>query len=74
VLQKVREGTKIIHLVAPTEADYRDVMIHGPAGLVTIVAKLERFAEARKGRADHGSDRSTLPAGAASDHGGKPVG
>jgi hypothetical protein len=32
----------IIHLVAPTEADYRDVMIHGPAGLVTIAKPEER--------------------------------
>jgi phage terminase large subunit-like protein len=42
VLQKVREGTRIIHLIAPTEADYRDVMIHGPAGLVTIARENER--------------------------------
>jgi phage terminase large subunit-like protein len=42
VLDKVRTGTRIIHLVAPTEADYRDVMIHGPAGLVTIAKPNER--------------------------------
>ena len=42
VLDKVRKGTRIIHLVAPTEADYRDVMIHGPAGLVTIAKPKER--------------------------------
>jgi phage terminase large subunit-like protein len=36
VLDQVRNGIKIIHLVAPTEADYRDVMIHGPAGLIAI--------------------------------------
>jgi phage terminase large subunit-like protein len=32
----------IIHLVAPTEGDYRDVMINGPAGLCTIAAPHER--------------------------------
>ena len=42
MLDKVRKGTRIIHLVAPTEADYRDVMIHGPAGLVTIAKPEER--------------------------------
>ena len=42
VLQKVREGTKIIHLIAPTEADYRDVMVNGPAGIVTIAPEHER--------------------------------
>ena len=35
VLKKVREGVRIIHLVAPTEADYRDVMIHGPVSRLT---------------------------------------
>ena len=48
VLDKVRTGTRIIHLVAPTEADYRDVMIHGPAGLVTIAKPNERPATSSK--------------------------
>jgi phage terminase large subunit-like protein len=35
VLDWVRSGKyPIIHLIAPTEADYRDVMINGPAGLI----------------------------------------
>ncbi len=42
VLQKVREGAKIIHLIAPTEADYRDVMIKGPAGFMSISPPGER--------------------------------
>jgi phage terminase large subunit-like protein len=47
VLDKVRayDGKgppPIFHLVAPTEADYRDVMINGPAGLCTIAAPDER--------------------------------
>ena len=35
-------GHKIIHLVAPTEADYRDVMVNGPAGLGTSAPPHER--------------------------------
>jgi phage terminase large subunit-like protein len=42
VLKQVRDGVRIIHLIAPTEGDYRDVMINGPAGLVTIAPPKER--------------------------------
>jgi phage terminase large subunit-like protein len=50
VLRKVREnppeknGGKpyIVHLVAPTEADYRDVMIRGESGLLSVAAPWER--------------------------------
>ncbi len=35
-LERVAAGARYIHLIAPTAADYRDVMIEGPAGLLTI--------------------------------------
>ncbi len=54
VLAKVRENPPdnnpggrptIIHLVAPTEADYRDVMIRGESGILSVAApwELPRF-------------------------------
>lgn len=36
VLERVAAGARYIHLVAPTAADYRDVQIEGPAGILTI--------------------------------------
>ena len=34
--ERVIAGARFIHLVAPTAADYRDVMIEGPAGILTV--------------------------------------
>ena len=42
VLRKVREDARIIHLVAPTEADYRDVMIKGESGILSVAPPWER--------------------------------
>ena len=38
VQERVAAGARYIHLIAPTAADYRDVQIEGPAGLLTIAA------------------------------------
>ncbi len=38
----VGEGYRIIHLVAPTAADARDVMVEGPAGLLACYPPSER--------------------------------
>ena len=42
VCDRVAAGARYIHLVAPTAADYRDVMIEGPAGILSIAASNAR--------------------------------
>lgn len=42
VREKWRQGTRIFHFVAPTEADYRDVMINGTSGIVSISPEWEK--------------------------------
>jgi predicted phage terminase large subunit-like protein len=36
VLERVAAGARFIHLIAPTAADVRDVMLEGPAGILSI--------------------------------------
>lgn len=38
VLERVAAGARFIHLIAPTSADTRDVMLEGPAGILSIAA------------------------------------
>jgi predicted phage terminase large subunit-like protein len=38
VQERVASGARYLHLVAPTVADVRDVMIQGPAGILSIAA------------------------------------
>ena len=43
ILEEVAAGrTERIHLVAPTVADYRDVMVEGPAGILTVASNSSR--------------------------------
>src|SRR5579883_1931308 len=34
--QVEKHGRKLIHLIAPTAADYRDVMVKGPSGIIAV--------------------------------------
>jgi predicted phage terminase large subunit-like protein len=36
VIERVATGARYIHLIAPTAADVRDVMLEGPAGILSI--------------------------------------
>jgi phage terminase large subunit-like protein len=36
VLERVAAGDRYVHLIAPTAADVRDVMLEGPSGILTI--------------------------------------
>jgi predicted phage terminase large subunit-like protein len=38
VQERVASGSRFVHLVAPTVADVRDVMLEGPAGILSIAA------------------------------------
>jgi phage terminase large subunit-like protein len=38
VQERVQGGARYIHLIAPTAADVRDVMLEGPAGILSIAA------------------------------------
>jgi phage terminase large subunit-like protein len=42
IQERVYTGSRFVHLIAPTAADVRDVMLEGPAGILTIAAPHQR--------------------------------
>ena len=34
--QRIKKGDKFVHLIAPTSADARDVMVEGPSGILSV--------------------------------------
>lgn len=42
IYKRVREGSRRLHLIAPTSGDARDTMIEGPAGILATASPSER--------------------------------